>query len=114
MGGSFETSPEHAQALLHPLRVSIRADEIYSQARDMVQDLGGWSLVSADDESLTLVCERRAGLLGAPSTITIRVEGPEGIPSATVHLRSQTEGGLFSRDKANLVEFLRPFQRRVC
>jgi hypothetical protein len=53
-------------------------------------------------------------LLGAPSRITITVEGPEGIPSATVNVKSVTAHGLRSRDRANVAEFLEPFRRRVC
>jgi hypothetical protein len=114
MGGSFETGPGHRDPLLQPLRVPTRAPDLYAEAKDMVADLAGWSIVSSDDDALTLVCERRAGLLGAPARVTIRVEGPEGLPSATLHVRSETRGGLLARDRANVLEFLKPFQRRVC
>jgi hypothetical protein len=114
MGGFFETDPRHRKESLQPLRVPVRAAEIYQEAKDMVADLARWRLLSADDERLTLICEREAGLLGAPSRITITVEGPEGIPSATVNVRSVTSSGLRSRDRANVAEFLEPFRRRVC
>lgn len=114
MGGSFETGPEQRDVLLQPLRVPTRAADIYAEAKDMVADLAGWSLLASDDAALTLVCERKAGLLGAPARVTIRVEGPEGLPSSTVHVRSETEGGLLARDRANVLEFMKPFQRRVC
>lgn len=114
MGGSFETSTDQAKANHQPLRVPTRAPEIYQEAKDMVADLRHWKLLAADDGAMTLECERAGGLLSAPSRITIRVEGPEGIPSATVHLRSESDGGLRSRDRANVAEFLEPFRRRVC
>lgn len=111
---AFETSPDESKANLQPLRVPTLAPDIYQEAKDMVADLERWTLVSADDDALTLVCERAGGLLSAASRVTIRVEGPEGIPSATVHLRSESGGGLRSRDRANVAEFLEPFRRRVC
>ena len=67
----------------------------------------------ADDERLVLHCERKGGLLGAASIITVQVEGPDGIPSATVQVRSESAGGVFARDKANVREFMEPFGRRL-
>lgn len=112
--GSFETDESHSNPSLKPLRVASRREGIYEQAREMVEDLDGWAIVSADEETRVLTCERKGGLLGGTATITIRVEGPEGIPSTTVHVRSETAGGLRSRDKANVLEFMKPFHRRVC
>lgn len=112
--GTFRTSEEHASPLLKPLRVARRREDIYSEARDMVADLAGWKLVSSDERALVLHCERKAGFLGSAARVTIRVEGPEGIPSSTVHIESTTDGGLLSRDKKNVAEFLEPFTRRVC
>ena len=112
--GSFETDEQHSNPSLKPLRVASRREGIYAQAKEMVADLDGWTLESCDDEQLVLVCERKGGLLGGTSRITIRVEGPEGIPSATIHVRSESSGGLRSRDKANVLEFMKPFHRRVC
>lgn len=111
---SFETSDAHESPDLRPLRVATRREGIYAEVKDMVADLAGWKLVSADDATMSIVCERKGGLLGGAAKITIRVEGPEGIPSATVHVRSESAGGLLARDKANVAEFLRPFTRRVC
>ena len=113
MGSHFQTDDGHADVDLQPLRVPMRREEIYEEAKTMVCDLESWKLVEADDAGLVISCERKGGLLRAPAKITIRVEGPEGIPSAVVHVRSETDGGL-SRDKANVQEFLRPFRRRVC
>ena len=114
MGGFFETSPEQPKANLQPLRVPMSVPDIYREAKDMVEDLPRWKLVTAEDEAATLTCEREGGLLAGASRITIRVEGPEGIPSSTVHLKSESTDGLRSRDRANVAEFLEPFRRRVC
>ena len=113
MAKSFHTSDEHPQAELKPLRVAALKQGVYEEAKNMVADLAGWTLVEADDQALRLVCTRKGGLLSGESTILIAVEGPDGIPSATVQVRSQTEGGLVSRDKQNVIEFMKPFQRRV-
>jgi len=112
--GSFETDEQHSNPSLKPLRVASRREGIYEQAKEMVSDLDGWTLLSSDDEGLALACERKGGLLGGTAKITIRVEGLEGIPSCTVHVRSETAGGLRSRDKGNVLEFIKPFHRRVC
>jgi hypothetical protein len=110
--GEFETRDDHADPALRPLRFAVRREEVYAEAKTMVADLG-WTLVRADDERLELSCERRGGFLANPAKITIRVEGPEGIPSATLSARSETQGGLRARDRKNVREFLDPFRRRV-
>ena len=110
--GSFETSDEHKSEELRPLRVAVRREDVYAEARSQVADLG-WSVLSADDSALVIRCERRGGLLGGAARVTITVEGPEGIPSATVHVRSESDGSLFSRDRSTVLEFLRPFRRRI-
>jgi hypothetical protein len=46
--------------------------------------------------------------------VTITVEGPEGMPSSTVNVRSESDAGLFARDKSIVADFVRPFRRRVC
>ena len=114
MGGSFATSDSNSNANLQPLRVPILQQDIYSAAKEMVEDLPDWTIVNADDDKLTLTCKRGGGLLSGEATITITVEGPEGMPSSTVNCRSESSGGLLSRDKANVIEFMRPFHRRVC
>ncbi len=114
MSTHFETSEGHAQAHLRPLRVAMRIDAVYEEARDLVHDLPGWSVESADEAAYTLVCTRRKRLLSGGSTITIRCVGPAGVPSAVVHVRSESTGGWIARDKANVLEFLVPFTRRVC
>lgn len=114
MSGSFETNDAHTNFHLKPLRVAIRAEGVFEEAKNLVADLPNWSLVSADDARRVLTCTRKAGFLGAESTITITCDGPEGIPSTTVNVKSRTDGGLLSRDRANVLEFMVPFHRRVC
>jgi len=114
MGRSFESSEEHAQFHLKPLRVPSRADGVHEEARNMVEDLPNWSIVAADDARHVLTCRREGGLLSGAATVTITCAGPEGIPSTTVSVRSESTGGLFSRDRANVLEFMVPFHRRVC
>jgi hypothetical protein len=48
--------------------------------------------------------------------VTITVEGPDGIPTSTVHVRSETRGGwpLLASDRRVVLEFMKPFHRRVC
>ena len=112
--GSFETDDKHSNASLKPLRIPSRREGIYAQAKEMVTDLDGWTLLAANDDTLVLECERKGGLLGGTAKITIRVEGLEGIPSTTVYVKSETSGGLRSRDKGNVLEFMKTFHRRVC
>jgi hypothetical protein len=114
MGRSFETSDSHAQFHSKPLRVAIRVDGVYEEARNMVEDLPHWSIASADDERHVLTCRRDGGLVSGASTVTITCTGPDDLPSTTVNVRSESEGGLFSRDRANVLEFMIPFHRRVC
>ena len=112
--GSFETSDRHSNPAHQPVRVPILKEDVYRSAREMVDDLDAWKLVSADGERLTLRCERKGGLVGGAASITVTIEGPEGVPSATVHVRSESDGGLLSRDRSNVAEFVKPFHRRVC
>ena len=112
--GSFATSESHKSQHHQPIRVPTQRGHIFQAAKEMVDDLDGWELVSADEGAGTLVCKKKNGMLGGTSTITIQVEGPEGIPSTTVNVRSESEGGLLNKDKANVAEFIRPFFRRVC
>ena len=114
MTASFETSDEHAQFHLKPLRVPMRADQVFDEAKDLVVDLSGWSIVRADAEQRVLVCRRSKSVLSSESTITITCQGPEGLPSTVVHVRSESSGGLLSRDRANVLAFMVPFHRRVC
>jgi hypothetical protein len=109
---AFETTDEQSDPVLRPMRVAVRREDVFSEAKDMVADLAGWKLVREDAERLELHCERAGGLLGGAAQIVVRVEGPDGIPSATVTLRCEASG-LFSRAKQVTREFLEPFRRRV-
>ncbi|MEM7309452.1 MAG: hypothetical protein AAF682_22405 [Planctomycetota bacterium] len=111
---AFATSDDHKSQNHKPIRVPTLKGGIFASAKEMVEDLSGWELVSEDEEQCVLTCRKQNGFLGGVSTITITVEGPDGIPSTTVHVRSESEGGLIGRDKANVAEFVRPFFRRVC
>lgn len=112
--GRFETSDTESSQHLRPLRVPSLKGGIYTRAKEMVADLDGWTILSEDEASGLLVCERKSRLLGGKARVTIRVDGPDGIPSTTVTVLSESTGGLLSHDKANVVEFMKPFHRRVC
>lgn len=114
MGGSFATAEQHARLHSRPLRVATRVESVYEEAKNLVEDLDGWTLVHADDERHVLTCKRKSGFLSGESTVTITCEGPPGLPSTTVNVSSRSSSGLFSRDRANVLEFMVPFHRRVC
>ena len=80
----------------------------------MAADMEGWELVSANEEERILICTRKGGMLAGTATITITVEGLEEVPSTTVHAKSETKGGVMPRDKANVGEFMKIFNRRIC
>jgi len=113
---SFATSDDQSSAHLRPLRVASSKHGVYEEAKNLVHDLRAWRLLQADDDRLTLTCERAGGLLRGRAIVTITVEGPEGIPSATVNVVSQCEGGFpgFRGERAAVAEFMQPFHRRVC
>lgn len=110
---SFESSDSHQQLYLKPLRVPSLKGGIYGTAKELVDDLPGWTLVSEDEGQGVLNCTRAARFLSGQAKVTIQVEGPEDIPSTTVTLKSETDGGLRKCDKANVVEFMKLFHRRV-
>lgn len=114
MAGSYRTTDDAARVPLRTLRVPQRVEGIWAEAKTLAEDLPGWRVVSVDEERRVLTCERARGFLGGRATVTITVEGPDDVPSATVHVESTSEGGLLSRDKANVAEFLGPLHRRVC
>ncbi len=108
---SYASRDEDPDPRLRPMRVAVRREDVFSEAKDMAADLG-WSIVERDDAALRLVCERAGALLRAKARITIEVDGPEGIPTATVTVRSVSTGA-FARDRENVRAFLEPFRRRV-
>lgn len=111
--GRFETSGDHPNRWHQPVRVPTGREDIFGAAKEMVEDLGGWEIQSADEETLTITCRRRNGLLGGTSRIVVRVTGPEGIPSSETHCSSESQGALISRDRSNVAEFVRKFWMRV-
>ena len=114
MGGTFETSDSHSGEFHRPIRVPSRREGIWAAAKEMVDDLEGWSVVSMDEENRVAVVEKGGGMLGGKSRMTITIEGDAEVPSTTVHAKSTTDGGLMSRDKANVAHFIRLFHRRIC
>jgi hypothetical protein len=112
--GSFETSDQHSNPAHQPICVPIRRDDLFQSAKEMVEDLSGWELQSEDTDGLVLDCLKKGGVLGGTSRIRITVEGPDGMPSATLNVRSETDGGILSSDKSVVAEFVKPFHRRVC
>jgi len=111
---SFETSDSHRAIEHRPVRVAALQPGIFEEARTLVGELPGWSLVSADEARGRIECVKSNGLLSGTSRITISFESPPGIPSTTVSLRSETTGGIFKSDRRNVAQFVRPFHRRVC
>jgi len=115
MGGSFSTSDEDRNPELRPIRAAQRKEEVWAEALSLAGDLPGWRVLSADEARGELVCERAGGWLAPASRITLTFEGPAGIPSTTVHARSQSRGGLpgLARDRARVLELLALLRRRV-
>ena len=113
MGGSFQTEEGHRDAALRPIRVALRKEHLWARAQEMVEDLPRWEMVSRDDASMRMTCRRPGGFLAGEATITIRVEGPEDLPSSAVQLEAEASGFL-ARPSAVALEFLRPFRQRVC
>ena len=111
---SFATSDANKKRDHQPIRVPTQKGHVFRTAKEQIEDLSGWSLVSEDEAKGVLVVKKSNGLLGGTSTITISIEGPEGVPSTTVNVRSESAGALLSKDRANVADFVRPFFRRVC
>jgi len=111
--GRFESTDSAGSLELQPLRVPQLKDGIFSTAKELVDDLPQWTLVSEDESAGTIVCERKARALSSKSTVTIKIEGPDGVPSTTVSLVSESQGGLLGGDKKNVQEFMKLFRRRV-
>jgi hypothetical protein len=110
---AFETSDTHRDRRHRPLRVSTRKEHVYREAKELIEFLPGWEMVSEDVGSGRIVCKRRRGLLSGTATVVVHVDGSDEHPTTTVNVRSESSGGLFSRDRANVTEFLVKFTRRV-
>ena len=113
MAGSFQTDDAHGEDFA-PVRAAILSENVFQEAQNLVHDLPGWTLVDVDDAGMVMSCQRKGGLISGASQIIIRCEGPAGLPSCTITVHSTSQGGLRSRDRANVAEFVRPFRRRVC
>lgn len=111
--GRFETSAEHGKRWHQPVRVPVNKTDVFRSARELVEDLPGWEVRTVDEEDLRIRCERKNGFLGGVSSIEVRVEGPEGIPNSETHCVSESQGGLLSRDRSNVAEFVQKFWMRV-
>ncbi|MBK8177808.1 MAG: hypothetical protein IPK67_02685 [Planctomycetes bacterium] len=111
---SFETSDSHGSPAHRPVRVAALLPGVFEEAKSLAGDLPGWRVVSSDGAAGQIQCLVAGGLLGGSAKVTITLEAPPGIPSTTVRVRSESSGGLFSRDRAIVAAFVRPFHRRVC
>ncbi|MEZ5977207.1 MAG: hypothetical protein R3F34_03205 [Planctomycetota bacterium] len=111
--GRFASSDDNGSIELKPLRVPQLKDGIFRTAKELVDDLPEWNLVREDEAKGELVCERKARALSSKSTVTITIEGPDGVPSTTIKLVSESQGGLLGGDKKNVAEFMKLFLRRV-
>jgi len=114
MSGSFATSEQHSHFNLKPLAVASLKRGVFEEAKDLAGDLPGWRIVSTDDEHFAITCERDGGTLSGTAKVTITCDGPDGVPSTVVNVKSETASGLFSRDRKNVLEFMTLFHRRVC
>jgi len=111
---AFETSEGHGGRWQQPVKVPTSKDNIFGAAREMCDDLDAWVVKDVNEETFSITCERKNGMLGGTSTIIVSVAGPDGIPSSTTSVRSESQGALLSRDKANVMEFVKKFTMRVC
>jgi hypothetical protein len=114
MTGSFATSEQNSHFNLRPLAVASLKQGVYEEAKNLASDLPGWRVLASDDARCSITCERAGGPLSGAATVTITCEGPDGIPSTVVNVRSESKSGLLSRDKKNVLEFMKLFHRRVC
>ena len=112
--GFFETSEDATARWHQPVRVPIQKGNVFGAAREMCEDLEGWTVLEVDEDALTVTCECKRGVLGGSSRVVVRVEGPDGIPSSTTHVRSESTGGLLPADKKIVTEFVKKFTMRIC
>lgn len=110
---AFETQDSHAKRWHQPVRVPQNKGDVFGSAKELIDDLDGWVVDRVDEEALTIHATRKNGLLGGTSKITVRVEGPDGIPNSATHCASESTGGLLNRDKANVAEFIQKFWMRM-
>ncbi|HRV80423.1 MAG: hypothetical protein H6830_08645 [Planctomycetes bacterium] len=109
----FSTQDSHSGRWHQPVSVPIHSGDAFQAACELVEDLGGWTDIQVDPKAMVLTCKGPGGLLGKPASIRIWTEGREGMPASTTHCSSEGGGGLLSKDKANVTEFIRKFYMRV-
>src|SRR5204862_6945 len=77
---SFETSDSNAAPEHRPVRVAALQAGVFEEARTLVSELPGWSIVGVDEARGRIECRKRNGFLGGSSRITITLESPAGVP----------------------------------
>ena len=110
---AFETSDAHSHRWHQPVRVPRAKEGIFETARELVEALDGWKLERADEQRLELHATKSNGFLGGTARITVTVKGPDGMPSSETHVRSESQGGLLNKDRANVAQFCEKFWMRV-
>ena len=111
--GKFETSERHSNRWHQPVRVPVRKQDIFTSAKEMCADLASWEVLEVDEERLSITCRRRNGFLAGTSRIVVRVDGPDEIPSSETNVVSESTGGVLSKDRAIVSEFVKKFSMRV-
>lgn len=108
---SFSTSPDAGSKWHRPVSVPSGREGVFGTVVELMEDLG-WPVESVDEAACTLVATKANGFLGGTSRITVKVSGPDGIPSSDTHVTSESEA-LLSRDKGNVATFCRKLWMRV-
>lgn len=111
--GRFETSDAHPNRWHQPVRVPRAKQGVFETARELVESLDGWKLEHVDEAKLELRATKSNGLLGGTARVTVTVKGPDGMPSSETHVVSESTGGLFPKDRANVARFCEKFWMRV-
>ena len=52
--GKFETSSEHSGRWHQPVRVPSNKEGIFGAAKELAEDMDGWTIQSVDEESMTI------------------------------------------------------------
>lgn len=110
--GRFQTDAAAGSKWHRPVAVPQGREGVFSSVRELLEDLPGWDVTEVDEGACTVRVAKANGFLGGTSRITIRVEGPDGIPSSETHVTSESDG-LLSRDKQNVATFVRKLFMRV-
>ncbi len=110
--GRFETNPAAGSKWHRPVAVPSSKEGVFGSVRELLDDLPDWKVESVDEEALVVNVTKANGFLGGTSKITVRVSGPDGIPSSETSVVSESDG-LLSRDKSNVTTFVRKLFMRV-